>query len=102
MILLPTLQRDPNGVRVVVKTAPLKRLNNEIQKLQLCQGHKSIRQMVDQIQDPPSMVLEYMEDNVQNLLKRQKLSKQEAKSALKASFEALVVLHDENVVHTGT
>ena len=48
------------------------------------------------------MVLEYMHDNVQNLLKRQELPKPDAKRALKASFEGLVVLHDQNVVHTGT
>ena len=70
--------------------------------LQLFQGCHFIRQLVDQIEDPESIVLEYMDDNVFNLLKQKQLSKVEAKRALRATMEALVVSHDENIVHTGT
>lgn len=85
-----------------MKTAPTKRLNNEAQTLQLFQGCHSIRQLVDQIVDPESIVLEYMDDNVLNLLKQKQLSKVEAKRALRATVEALVALHDKTIVHTGT
>lgn len=85
-----------------MKTAPTKRLNNEAQTLQLFQGCHSIRQLVDQIEDPESLVLEYMDDSVLNLLQQKQLSKVEAKRALRATIEALIALHDQNIVHTGT
>lgn len=85
-----------------MKTAPTKRLNSEAQTLQLFQGCHSIRQLVDQIEDPESVVLEYMDDNVLNLLQQKQLSKVEAKRALRATIEALIALHDKNIVHTGT
>ena len=43
-----------------------------------------------------------MDENVHKLLKRQAFSKVKAKRALNVAFERLVVLHDENVVHSGT
>jgi serine/threonine protein kinase len=92
----------PNQERVTVKTAPSERLNREVQMLRHFQGHGSIRQLVDQIEDPASVVLEYMDDNVLSLLKRKQLPKVEAKRALKATFKALTALHDHNIVHTGT
>lgn len=70
--------------------------------LQLFQGHDFIRQFVDQIEDPESVVLEYMDDTVLGLLKQKQLSKFEAKRALKATFKALAALHEKNIVHTGT
>ena len=100
--LFLTCTRGLNQERVIVKTAPTKRLNNEAQTLQLFQGCHSIRQLVDQIEDPESVVLEYMDDNVLNLLQQKQLSKLEAKRALRATIEALVALHDKNIVHTGT
>jgi hypothetical protein len=70
--------------------------------LQLFQGHDSIRQLVDQTEDPESMVLAHMDDDVLSLLKRKQLSKLEAKRALKATFKALIALHSQNIVHTST
>ncbi len=100
--LFLTCTRGPNQERVVVKTAPTNRLNNEAQTLQLFQGCPSIRQLVDRIENPESVVLEYMDDNVLNLLRQKRLIKVEAKRALRATIEALIALHDKNIVHTGT
>jgi len=66
--------------------------------LRLFQGHDSIRQLVDQIEDPESAVLENMDDNVLSLLKRKQLPKVDAKRALTAIFKALTALHDQNIV----
>jgi casein kinase II subunit alpha len=76
-------------------------LEKEAQMLQLFQGYDSIRQLVDQIEDSQSLVLEYMDNNVLNLLKKKQLPRIEAKRAVKATLRALVVLHDKNIVHTG-
>ena len=58
------------------------------------QDHDSIHQLVDQIEDPESVVLKYMDENVLSLLKRKQLIKDEAKRALKATFKALIALYD--------
>jgi casein kinase II subunit alpha len=84
-----------------VKIAPAKRLENEARMLRLFQGCASIRQLVDEVDDPRSLVLEYMDDNVIYLLKTKQLPRVEAKRALKASVQALVALHEKNIVHTG-
>ncbi len=51
---------DPNTKTVLIKTAPSHRLKNNIESLELCQGHKSIRQLVDVIDHPQSLVLEFL------------------------------------------
>lgn len=70
--------------------------------LRLFRGCDSMRQLVDEIEDPRSLVLEYMDNNVLGLLKKKQLGRIEAKSALKATAQALVALHEKNIVHTGT
>jgi hypothetical protein len=85
----------------VVKTAPESRLHKEAQALQLFQKCGSLRQLVDEIQDPPSLVLEYMDNTVLDLVNQNQLGRVEAKRALKAAAQALVALHDKNIVHTG-
>ncbi|KAL9124342.1 MAG: hypothetical protein Q9217_006318 [Psora testacea] len=96
----PWLATGPNQERIIMKTAPTKHLDNEARTLQLFQGCPSIRQLVDQIEDPESVVLEYMDDNVLNLLQQKQLVKVEAKRAIQATIEALIALHDKNIVHT--
>lgn len=92
----------PDEERVTIKTAPAKRLEKEAQVLRLFQGCDSIRQLVDQTADPESLVLEYMDNNALDLLKKKQLPRIEAKRALKAALQALAVLHDKNIVHTGS
>jgi hypothetical protein len=53
------------------------------EKLQLFQGHDPIRGLIDEIEDPESIVLECMDDDVLNMLKKQRLPKVEAKRAWK-------------------
>ncbi|AEO60074.1 hypothetical protein MYCTH_2308902 [Thermothelomyces thermophilus ATCC 42464] len=96
----PWLATGPKQERVTVKAAPAKRLENEARMLRLFQGCDSIRQLVDKVEDPRSLVLEYMDDTAFNLLKAKRLPKAEAKRALKATVQALVVLHEKNIVHT--
>lgn len=93
--------RGPDQERVVIKTAPAKRLKNEAQTLRPLQDCHSVRLLVDQFDDPESIVLEYMDDNLLDLVKQSQLSKAEAKRALNATFEALVAIHSKNIVHTG-
>ncbi len=66
------------------------------------QDHDFIYELIDQIENSNSVILEYMNDDVLNLLKKRQLLKTEVKCALKAMFKALVTLHNEDIVHTGT
>ena len=77
-------------------------MEKEAQMLQLFRGCSPIRQLVDQIEEPESIALEHMDDNVLDLLKKKLLPRIEAKRALKATLQALVILHEKNIVHTGT
>ena len=85
-----------------MKTGPRKRLEKEAQMLHLFRGCSPIRQLVDQIEEPESLVLEYMDNNVLYWLKKKALPRIEAKRALQAALQALVILHEKNIVHTGT
>ena len=49
---------------MVVKNAPKHRLESERQVLESARDHPSIRQMVDEIQAPPALVLKYLDDNL--------------------------------------
>ncbi|KAK3298905.1 kinase-like domain-containing protein [Chaetomium fimeti] len=96
----PWLAIGPNCERFVVKTGPENRLQKEAQALRLFRGCGPLRQLVDEVQDPPSLVLEYMDSSVLSLVKKNKLARVEAKRALQAAAQALVALHENGIVHT--
>lgn len=66
---------DPNSKVVLVKTAPPTRLENEIEALKLCRGLKSVRQLVDVIDNPHSIVLEYLDRTLYGASSEQKLDR---------------------------
>ena len=55
---------DSAGRQVTVKTAPPTQFRNELKALKLFNGHASVRQLVDEIHDPPSLVLQYLDENL--------------------------------------
>ena len=93
---------DPVERLIVVKTAPLTLLSNELKALKLCHGHASIRQLIDEVQDPPSLVLQYLDDNLWHASSLQRLNRLEIKRAAKAVLEGLILLHGLGRAHTGT
>lgn len=94
------LARDPDGKVVLIKTAPLPRFNNEVESLKLCQGQKSIRQLLDVTESPQSMVLELLDKNLYHASCEQRLQRQDVKRAVKAALEGLAVLHAHKRAHT--
>jgi hypothetical protein len=92
---------DLNGERVLVKFAPLQRLNNEIEALELCRGYESVRQLIDVVDSRQSIVLEYLHKNLYNESCERKLKRCDIKRAIKTVLEGLVVLHAGKRVHTG-
>lgn len=93
--------RDGNAKTVLVKTAPPTRLENELQALELCRGHKSIRQLVNLVDHPKSLVLEYLDTTLYRASHEQKLEKRDVKRAVKTALDGLAILHAHGRVHTG-
>jgi len=77
---------DPNSHVVLIKTAPPTRLENEIEALKLCRGHKSVRQLVDISDNPQSLVLEYLDKTLYDA---------------SCALDGLAVLHAHKRAHTG-
>ena len=95
------IDSDPNSKVVLIKSAPPTRLENEIEALKLCQGHKSVRQLVDVIHNPQSLVLEYLDRTLYEASCEQKLDRWDVKRAVKSALDGLAVLHAHKRAHTG-
>ena len=86
---------------VIVKTAPKRRLDNEREVLQRFHGRPHIRQLIDVIDQPPAIVLEYLDDNLLRASNSKKLERVDIKFVARSVLEALKVLHEDGYVHTG-
>lgn len=53
--------------KVVVKAAPKQRLENKREVLEAVRDHSYVRQMIDTIDDSPSLVLKYLDENLLNI-----------------------------------
>lgn len=95
------MDSDPNSKVVLVKTGPSSRLKNEIEALKLCQGHKSIRQLIDVIDNPHSLILEFLDKTLYDASCEQKLRRRDIKLAVKTALDGLAFLHAHNRAHTG-
>ena len=99
--MLKWAHRDENQTTVILKTAPAKRLEMESKLLKLLKNHSSFRQVLDRLDNPPVLVLEYLEKNLMEVAHQQRLSRPVIKCVAKGVLEALSVLHDRGFVHTG-
>ena len=86
---------------MVIKRAPPHLLNIEREILEIVQNYTCVRQMIDIIESQPSLVLEYLDDNLLDLCKRKKLEGSDVKVVARTVLEALAVLHENGFVHTG-
>lgn len=93
--------RCSNLDKVVIKAPPKYRLENERHVLQHFQGRKGIRQLLDEIDNPPSLVLEHLDDNLLVASNSKRLEKSEIKLVAKKILEALQLFHEDGYVHTG-
>jgi len=86
---------------VIVKTAPTYLLENECEVLKRFQGRPHIRQLIDEVRDPPSIVLKHLGDNLLNASNSKRLERSDVKYVAKKILEALSVIHEAGYVHTG-
>ena len=63
-----------------------------------------IRPLLDEIEDPedpPSIVLQHLDSDLETESHRQRLTRPEIKQVARSVLEALCVLHRDGMVHTG-
>jgi serine/threonine protein kinase len=82
---------------VIVKSAPAKRLEAERKVLQYLENHG---QLLDRLDDPPVLVLEYLEKNLMEAAHQKRLTRPVIKRVAKSVLEALSALHERGLVHT--
>jgi hypothetical protein len=76
-------------------------LNNEDEVLKRFRGKSSTRQLLDEVQDPPSLILEHLNQNPMDTSNEERISRTVVKRIEQKMLEAMVAAHDENLVHTG-
>lgn len=90
---------------MVIKSVRHFRLENERDVLKRFHGRSPfMRPLVDEIiepQDPPAIVLKYLDDHILNASATKHLSKEEIRYVARRVLQALCVLHREDFVHTG-
>lgn len=87
--------------RVIVKLGPTARLDQERDALQSFRGHHAIRQMLDEVRDPPALILEYLNGDVLSASNAKQFERQEVNAVARTVLEALAALHSKGWVHTG-
>lgn len=103
MSILLTCPSDSQTSRnVIVKTAPGFLLINERDIFKRFQAVSPFRGLVDDVQDPRSLILEYLDSNLLIESAAKRLQSSEVKHIAKAILQALAALHEEGIVYTGT
>jgi serine/threonine protein kinase len=96
-----SLGSDRDTKTILIKTAPETRFRNETEALELCQGQKSIRQLIDVTDHPESLVLEYLDKTLYDASCEQRLDRQDIKRAVRTVLDGLAFLHAHKRAHTG-
>ncbi|KAL8719242.1 MAG: hypothetical protein Q9225_003727 [Loekoesia sp. 1 TL-2023] len=91
---------DENARQVVIKRAPPHLMSIERKILGIVRNHTCFRQMVDNIESPPSLELEYLDDNLLAVCSRKRLESSDVKVVARTGLEALALLHENGFVHT--
>lgn len=96
-----TLNSSSNLGKVIIKTAPKYRLDKERDVLKHFHARPEIRQLLDETQEPPSLVLRHLDDNLLTASNSKRLEKHEIKFIAKGVLKALQAFHEAGYVHTG-
>ena len=87
--------------KVIIKQAPKYRLDNELRVLQALNGNPCIRPLVDTVEEPPSLVLRHLDDNLLDSSNATRLGKADIQFVARNVLTALDALHGQGYVHTG-
>ncbi|KAL2041988.1 hypothetical protein N7G274_005176 [Stereocaulon virgatum] len=86
--------------RVTVKTASDWPLKNERDILEAVRDNPCIRPIIDTSDDPPSLILKYLDDNLLNASNAKTLERADIKYVARNLLQALEALHSRGYVHT--
>ncbi|TVY49983.1 Serine/threonine-protein kinase ppk5 [Lachnellula cervina] len=92
--------RNSQVDKVVVKTAPAERFENERNILRNFQGRPYIRQMLDETKEPRSIVLKHLDVNLLSASAEKAIDSIDVKLVAKRILQALHALHEEGYTHT--
>ena len=93
--------RSSTSQKVTVKTASDWPLKNERHILEAVRGTPCIRPIIDASDDPPSLILKFLDDNLLNASNAKKLERADIKYVAQNLLRALETLHSRGYVHTG-
>src|ERR1700710_1287019 len=80
--------------KVIIKTAPQGRLENERNVLKYICNCPYIRQVLDETKDPPSLILQYLDDNLLHASSVKTLESSDVKFVAKRVLQAIQALHE--------
>ena len=92
---------DENGIKVVIKRGPEYPMSVERDVLETIHHHPCLRPLIDRTEDPSSLVLKYLDDNLLDVSGQKRLEGSDLKFVARSILEALAELHDKSFVHTG-
>ena len=69
--------------------------------LEAVRDHSYIRQIIDTTENPPSLVLKYLDDNLLRISGQKRLQGSDLKLVARNLLQALAALHENGFVHTG-
>ena len=99
--LLSFCRNQRTQQRVAVKATADFPFRNERDILKRFNTVSSLRRLIDEVKDPPLLVLEHLDSDLLTESATQKLQSSETKRVARAVLQALAALHDEGIVHTG-
>ncbi|KAL8931623.1 MAG: hypothetical protein Q9211_006832, partial [Gyalolechia sp. 1 TL-2023] len=91
---------DENARKVVIKAAPKQRLDNEREVPEAVRDNSYIRQRIDTIDDLPSLVLKYLDENLLRISGQKRLEGSDLKQVARHLLKGLAALHEKGFVHT--
>jgi casein kinase II subunit alpha len=99
--LITTRKSNSQAEKVIIKTAPQGRLKNERDVLKHFRTRPYIRQMLDETENPPSLILQHLDDNLLHASSVKTLESSDMKFVAKIVLQAIQALHEDGYIHTG-
>jgi len=99
--LITARKSNSQAGKVIVKTAPQGRVENERDVLKHFRTCPYIRQVLDETKKPPSLILQHLDDNLLHASAVKALESSDVKFVAKRVLQAIQALHEDGYTHTG-
>ncbi|KAK0118521.1 hypothetical protein ONS96_011618 [Cadophora gregata f. sp. sojae] len=91
---------NSQAVKFIIKTAPQGRLDNERDVSKHFRSCPYIRQVLDETKNPPSLILQHLDDNLLHASAMETLKSSDVKFVAKRVLQAIQALHEDGYTHT--